>query len=198
VPSIDRHRRSENPRRSLVAPQLLRALWCVLLWGLAQSALAVDSVFGILGGDRNIVVYGGGIGWGPWWSMPMESDRLLSLSGIVTVTGWDNRYKPINKSLVAFGVYPVMRFDAGQMAGVVPYIEAAIGFNVLTHTWIEERRLSTAFQFGEFVGVGFSFGDRREFDLAVRYQHISNADIKRPNDGLSYANIVFTYHFASP
>ena len=183
--------------RSLIASRLLRALFGVLLWWVAQCALAVDSVFATLGGDRNIVVYGGGFGWGPWWSMPMEGDRLLSLSGIASVTGWDNRYKPINKSLVAFGAYPILRFDTGQIAGVVPYVEAAIGFNLLTHTWIEERRLSTAFQFGEFVGVGAAFGDKREFDIGVRYQHISNADIKRPNDGLTYGSIVFTYRFGS-
>ena len=105
---------------------------------------------------------------------------------------------PINKSLVAFGVYPVLRYDIGQMAGVVPYLEAAIGFNLLTHTWIEERRLSTAFQFGEFVGVGFAFGDKRQFDIGARDQHISNADIKRPNDGLTYGSIVFQYHFDAP
>jgi hypothetical protein len=84
------------------------------------------------------------------------------------------------------------------IADVVPFVEAAIGFNALTHTWIENRRLSTAFQIGEFGGVGFAFGDRRQFDLGARYQHISNADIKRPNDGLSYASIVFQYHFGPP
>ena len=187
-----------NRTTSITPSRFRRALLGVLLCGLAQPALAVDSVFAILGGDRNIVVYGGGLGWEPWWSMPMENDRLLSLRGIATVTGWDNRYKPVNKSLVAFGAYPVLRFEGGQMWGLVPYIEGAVGFNLLTHTWIEERRLSTAFQFGEFVGVGFSFGDKHQFDLAARYQHISNADIKRPNDGLTYASIVFQYRFDQP
>lgn len=191
-------RRKPDPVRSHIARRLVCAALGFLALGLAESALAVDTVFASLGGDRNIVVYGGGVGLGPWWSMPIETDRLLSLSGIASVMGWDNRYKPINKSLVAFGVYPVLRFDAGQMAGIVPFLEAAIGFNVLTHTRIEERRLSTAFQFGEFVGVGFAFGDKRQFDIGARYQHISNADIKRPNDGLTYGSIVFQYHFEAP
>jgi LAO/AO transport system kinase len=48
-----------------------------------------------------------------------------------------------------------------------------------------------------FTG-GAVLGDRRQFDIGVRYQHISNADIKQPNDGLSYASIVFQYRFDSP
>ena len=197
MPALNRRRQSARSMRSLIASRFVHAALGLLLCCVARSTLAVDSLFASLGGDKNIVVYGGGVGFGPWWSMPIDTDQLLSLSGIASVMGWDNRYKPINKSLVAFGVYPVLRFDLGQMAGVVPYVEAAIGVNVLTHTWIEERRLSTAFQFGEFVGVGFAFGDKRQFDIGARYQHISNADIKRPNDGLTYPSIIFQYRFDS-
>jgi lipid A 3-O-deacylase len=173
------------------------ALFVLALACPAQSALAQDSVFATFGGDT-IYVYGVGIGWAPWWSTQLENDRKLSLRGIASVSGWYAHGHDVNKSLVAVGVYPVLRLDMAPAAGFVPYVEGAIGFNVLSHTWIENRRLSTAFQFGEFVAVGVAFGERNQFDLGARYQHISNADIKRPNDGLSYASIVFTYRFASP
>jgi hypothetical protein len=55
--------------------------------------------------------------------------------------------------------------------------------NLLSRTQIGEHQLSTAFQFGEFAGVGIAFGDKRQFDLGVRYQHVSNADIKSPTTG---------------
>ena len=181
--------------RSIIASRFAHGLVGVLLWGIAQCALAVDSVFATIGGDRNIVVYGAGLGSGPWWTTELDTDKLLSLSGIASVDVWDAPHAAINRTLVAIGAYPVLRLDLGTVAGVVPYIELSVGFNVLSHTWIDDRRLSTAFQFGEFVGVGAAFGDKREFDLALRYQHISNADIKRPNDGLSYASLVFLYRF---
>ena len=183
--------------RSPIASRLVRALLAILLCGPAQSALAQDSVFASFGGDQ-VFVYSVGVGWAPWWSTQLENDRKLSLRGITNVSLWYAHGHDVNHTLVAFGLYPVLRLDTEPMAGVVPYVEMAIGFNALTHTWIENRRLSTAFQFGEFVGVGFSFGESNQFDLGARYQHISNADIKRPNDGLSYASIVFTYRFGSP
>ena len=184
--------------RSLIVSQIARAALGVQLWLLAQAALAVDTVFATVGGDTRIAVFGAGIGWEPWWSMPLENDRQLSLRGIGSISYWVAPDNHDHHSLFALGLYPVLRLDMEPMAGVVPYIEAAIGFNLLSHTWIEDRRLSTAFQFGEFVGVGFSFGDKRQFDLGAQYQHISNADIKHPNDGLSYPSIVFRYRFDTP
>jgi hypothetical protein len=198
VPELEPHRSSADPTRSVVASRSLRAHFCVLLCGLAQPALAVDTVFATVGGDRHIPVFSAGIGWAPWWSMPTENDWLLSLRGIGSVSYWVAPDFHDHHSLVALGVYPILRLDMQPVAGLVPYLEGAVGFNVLSHTWIENRRLSTAFQFGEFVGVGVAFGDKRQFDLGARYQHISNADIKRPNDGLTYASIVFQYRFDAP
>ena len=85
-----------------------------------------------------------------------------------------------------------------SVPGVVPYIEGSVGFNLLSRTRIDDRELSTAFQFGEYVGVGLAFGDKRQYDVGVRYQHVSNADIKKPNDGLTFGSVVFQYRFGSP
>ena len=197
MPAQTRYRPGADSVRPVARAHLRRALVALALALPAQAALAQDSVFATFGGDT-IYVYGVGRGWAPWWSMQLENDRKLSLRGIASVSGWYARGHDENKSLVAFGAYPVLRLDMEPMAGLLPYFEAAIGVNALTHTWIENRRLSTAFQFGEFFGVGFSFGDKRQFDLGARYQHISNADIKRPNDGLSYPSIVFQYRFSPP
>jgi len=183
--------------RSAVASRPFRTLFAIPLCALAPCALAVD-IFATAGGDRHIAVFGGGIGWEPWWSMPLEGDRQLSLRGIASLSYWVAPDNPDPHSLFALGLYPVLRLDMAPLGGAAPYLEGAIGFNLLSHTWIENRRLSTAFQFGEYVGVGLSFGDKHQFDLGARYQHISNADIKRPNDGLSYPSVVLRYRFDSP
>ncbi|MDP1996021.1 MAG: acyloxyacyl hydrolase, partial [Gallionella sp.] len=45
------------------------------------------------------------------------------------------------------------------------------------------------------VGVGARFGDRRQFDLGYRFQHLSNGGIKKPNQGINFNQIRFAYHF---
>ena len=170
----------------------------MVLSGAAERAMAVDAAYVTVGGDRNIAVYGVELSWAPWWTLPMDADRILSLSGTAGVAFWDAPRSDANRSLIAVGAYPVLRLASTSVAGVVPYFEASIGVNVLSSTQIQDRRLSTAFQFGEYVGTGVVLGDRRQFDIGVRYQHISNADIKQPNDGLSYASLVFQYRFDTP
>ena len=34
-----------------------------------------------------------------------------------------------------------------------------------------------------------------KYDLGYRFQHLSNADIKKPNDGINFNQIRFSYHF---
>ena len=68
------------------------------------------------------------------------------------------------------------------------YAEAGIGAHLLSETQINDhRRFSTAFQFGDHVGVGLRFGQRGEYDLGYRFQHLSNADIKKANDGINFS-----------
>lgn len=55
--------------------------------------------------------------------------------------------------------------------------------------------MGIAFQFGDHLGVGMIFGDRGQFDLGYRFQHVSNADIKKPNSGINIQQIRFAYLF---
>ncbi len=45
-----------------------------------------------------------------------------------------------------------------------------------------DRQLGTTFQFGEYLGVGVAFGERRQFAEALRLLHESNCGINR-SDG---------------
>jgi len=88
---------------------------------------------------------------------------------------------------------PIQQTNPGAVA---PYLEAAVGLHLLSHTSVSlERRFSTAFQFGNHLGLGLRFGSQRAFDLGYRFQHLSNAGIKRPNQGINFHQVRFQYHF---
>jgi len=65
----------------------------------------------------------------------------------------------------------------------------------LSKTSLGDKRFSTMFQFGDHLGVGYRFGTKGAFDLSYRYQHLSNASIKRPNNGINFNQIRLQYHF---
>jgi hypothetical protein len=101
-----------------------------------------------------------------------------------------------NQTITDFGITPVFRFQQKNQSGFSPYAEAAIGFHLITPTFINaDRKFGSAFQFGDHVGFGARFGDRQQFDLGYRFQHLSNGSIKQPNQGINFNQIRFGYQF---
>jgi lipid A 3-O-deacylase len=77
-----------------------------------------------------------------------------------------------------------------------PFVEAGIGVSLFSHTELQEyQQFSTAFQFNELIGAGIRFGADHAYELGVRLEHMSNANIKFPNDGITFVEIRAAYHF---
>ncbi|WP_022667867.1 acyloxyacyl hydrolase [Desulfospira joergensenii] len=71
-------------------------------------------------------------------------------------------------------------FETGNPT-VLPYVEAGIGVAYIDEYKINNRDLSSHFQFEDRIGVGIKI---KAFDLNMRYMHYSNAGIENPNDGI--------------
>ena len=92
-----------------------------------------------------------------------------------------------------FALTPVFRFERhGRQR--VPYLEAAIGFHILSRHISRERQFSTNFQFGDHIAAGLRFGPRARYDVGVRLQHLSNGGIRHPNPGINFVLLRFQYH----
>lgn len=100
------------------------------------------------------------------------------------------------KNIWDIGLAPVFRLQSKANSGWRPYLEGAIGIHFLSDTHVNaDRDMGSAFQFGDHLGVGLMFGNKGQFDLGYRFQHLSNADIKSPNDGINFQQIRFAYLF---
>ena len=98
-----------------------------------------------------------------------------------------------NDDITDIGLTPVFRVQPNTLTG--PYFEAGIGFHLLSRTSIGDKQLSTKFQFGDHLGLGYRFGAKGAFDVGYRFQHHSNAGIKRPNPGINFHQVRVRYHF---
>ena len=110
---------------------------------------------------------------------------------------WDNDSRNrTTSSIVDFGFTPVFRLQQTNPGAVAPYLEGAIGFHYLSNSSLgSKRRLGSRFQFGDHIGLGLRFGPRHAYDIGYRYQHLSNAGIKEPNQGINFHQIRLQYHF---
>jgi lipid A 3-O-deacylase len=99
-------------------------------------------------------------------------------------------WESADDSSADFALTPVFRVERyGRQR--VPYIEAAIGFHILSRHISRERQFSTNFQFGDHIGAGIRSG---KYDFGLRAQHISNGGIRHPNPGINFLLLRFQYH----
>lgn len=164
-----------------------------------QSSLVVATEptwSGIVGAGNHLTVVGveAQVPSGFGGTLSEQWSWALAWAGDVSYW-WARNHAASNSSLWEAGLSPVINLRAAAGSGVSYYIEAGIGVHLLSHTIIDERQLSTAFQFGELAGAGVTFGDQGRYGIGVRIQHISNARIKEPNCGATFGELRISYRW---
>ncbi len=97
-----------------------------------------------------------------------------------------------NNDVFAIAFSPVFALHLCRDSNYTPYIEAGIGAALLSDTVIDDRDMSSTFQFEDRIGVGIKRGD---FDVHIRYMHYSNAGFSWPNDGIDIFLAGLAYRF---
>lgn len=197
-------------------------LLCVRL--LARSLVAVPALFaaGMPAISSAQVVDGPGEGRGSKFSPDSVFVQVGKASDVVAVTAgvtWDTDWRPFGKHwpvyleaalsqwhtrssvatdhgvLSQVGLTPVFRyhFDSGASPW---FFEAAVGLTVTSHIYRNSRtRMGSTFNFGDHLALGYSFGDDRRHELALRIEHFSNGGFSRPNPGKDFVQVRYAYRF---
>jgi hypothetical protein len=83
---------------------------------------------------------------------------------------------------VAGGVAAMLRYELTRWGETIPYFEAGAGIIGLDFGLVEQAD-GLAFNPTAGIGVLRRFGDHWALDVAVRFQHVSNAYTQFPNGG---------------
>lgn len=174
------------------------ALSACLLGMCLPSAHALDAM-SITYGSGGDEAHQAQIGFQWSWNKSWLETANWHLTGYweANIGYWHGQNHPGSRSLLDFGITPVLRYQRkASREGIAPYIEAGIGVHLLSRTTIHSsRRLDTAFQFGDFIGVGVRLGNQGAYDIGYRFQHYSNAGISDHNPGMNFHEIRLQYHF---
>jgi hypothetical protein len=157
---------------------------------LASPAWAVDGYSAEIGFNDDVFQWRVGAQWK--WQKRWFTGGSYELGGYwdVSAGAW---YSDEDKTLYDLSVTPVFRYQATGTG--TPYLEAAIGFHLLSDLRVESNKtFSTKFQFGDHIGAGVRFGPERRYDLQLRLQHLSNASIEHPNPGINFLQLRFQVH----
>lgn len=132
--------------------------------------------------------------WGVKWLQ--FHDWYLGGQWEASVSYWDgSKGNTGNGSLADFGITPVFRIQTDDSwLGVRPFLEGAIGAHLFTETEIGDRRFGINYSFGDHLGGGIRFGDRGQYEINYRFQHLSHL-VGSPNNGINFQLIRFGYHW---
>mgnify|MGYP001185041421 CR=1 FL=1 len=194
---------SRTFRKSLRPPFLLSALACVLASPAAlaqqrtQDLSNAPSVY-LQGGfgenSTDAVTLGLTLPWSTWrtqlWGGELRGhwDLYVSRWSFDGVGGNDNS--------LLWGVTPTLRLRP-QDGRAAWFWEAGIGATLSNHRYrpLGEQEFSTRFNFASHIGLGINLGERRQHELLLRVQHLSNAGIKQPNPGVNFLQVRYGWHF---
>lgn len=181
--------RHESLKKNLRTISIAMALAAAHPWGMAADGVSFEAA---TGNKTEIASIGAQWNWENRW---FESNGT-HIGGYwdATIAHWrGNRYQDMpgaHQHIASIGITPVFRLQNDNLKGI--YVEAGIGAHRLSEHYDNDGRiLSTDFQFGSRIGVGYVFQNNWEFGLSV--QHFSNGGIKEPNSGVNFAAVRLRY-----
>jgi hypothetical protein len=164
------------------------------LAGQASTLLTPSTVFAQAGAAEDVRSYVVGATWNWSWRRDLGAGALSGYFE-ASVGRWIGEGDSSGASawVTQIGITPVLRFHFNRSERTW-FLEAGIGANVLTPLYrSSDKRFSTAFNFGDHLGVGRRFGAKGSYEISLRYEHFSNGGIKRPNPGEDFVQLRFGY-----
>jgi len=156
----------------------------------AESSFAPTGAFLQLGVAEGTDAATAGLTW-RWHRQWTLGPGAVSGYWAAAISGW--RYAAADgaghSSLGQVSFTPVVRYTpAGGAANW--FIEGGIGATYTNRVYATEgRTFSTRFNFGDQIAIGAVFGAAREYEVSLRYEHYSNADLKLPNPGQNFIQL---------
>src|SRR5690554_2682579 len=123
------------------------------------------------------------------WTYRFDKGSRLDLVGELGVAYWHADGSRSPSSAWQLSATPFLRWTWGERY----YLEAGIGATAFSRTRFANKNISSAFQFGDHIGVGMHLTDNSR--LSLRFSHYSNAGIKHPNPGLNILQLNYSYHY---
>lgn len=177
---------------------LLRGLAAVALAAAATAApaqaLSLRGAF-IQGGaaDHDTRSLGIGVIGGTAWQHDLPMGQL-SLHGEAYVARWSSDLGGGgHRDYWQVVAIPVFRLRFGESPF---FAEAGIGVSYMDKLYLTpDKQFSTRFNFADVLSAGYSFGEQRRNEVALRFSHFSNAGIKHPNPGENLYQLRYTRLF---
>jgi lipid A 3-O-deacylase len=186
--------------QSVAATKAEAAAWKVAV----GSTLALVYITNALKSDRMIFESGGGESVsfnriGAQWDYKNDILKFLDFSldsyFQLDYAKWQStKDSSQNGAINSIGFTPVFRFIRRANKATV-YFDTSIGAALISNNHINDLKFGSNFQFSDSLSIGAMFGERRQWGIGYKYNHMSNNGIKVPNNGINFHLISISYQY---
>ncbi len=171
----------------------LSVLTLALGLSVAPSAFALSGSSIELGsGDSSTDMISVALRWN--WDKRWMLGRNWNVTGFweASLGYWDGDGRGA-RNLWDVGIGPVFRLSPNLSRF---FLEAGIGAHYLSEKKINDKReFGSHFSFGDHIGFGWLLGEKDHYELGYRFQHLSNAGLGDPNDGIRFHQVRLGYNY---
>jgi lipid A 3-O-deacylase len=146
-------------------------------------------------GRHGAATAGVGIVW-DWDFQRMRRKAELTAHTEVMLNGWRaHDLNGGNQRLAQVVVLPSLRMRLAR--GESPwFIELGVGASYMNKDYVTpDKEFSTRWNFYDMLGIGHSFGADHHHELGLRWVHVSNAGIRKPNPGEDFVLLRYVRRF---
>lgn len=132
----------------------------------------------------------------PWATQPDGWSVLREGYWDIFVSRWDGPSFGTRRTVFTqVGAIPTVRYRFDQRRSAW-FADAGLGVSYLDGIYATpDRTFSSRFNFSEVLALGRTFGSSNNMELALRFQHFSNAGLHEPNPGENFVQLRYTARF---
>jgi|AntRauTorckE6833_2_1112554.scaffolds.fasta_scaffold03012_8 hypothetical protein len=169
------------------------AVAITLLTTLATNPMGADRVLVESGQGEEVAAHR--VAWRWHWKDLHEGDWLhIQLHGQLALEYWQGQRQAgvldRNNLLV---LTPVFRLKPAL--DWLPYLETSIGATFMSASRFpaSNHEFGQNFQFEDTLALGWQWGERKQWDLALHYRHYSNNGMSEQNNGIDFNALSISY-----
>lgn len=155
-----------------------------------------DAVFVQGGFARNATTSASaGVVWNWEWER-LRRHAFVSGSTELFVSHWQARgFAAGWQGFQQIVLLPVLRMQLDQGRSRW-YLETGVGASWMNRHYVTPtKQFGTMWNFYDMLGVGYSWGNGRKHELALRLVHVSNAGMRDPNPGEDFVLLRYAQRF---
>jgi lipid A 3-O-deacylase len=183
--------KTTNLARTCAASALALALSQAHAFDPTPDGIAVQA-----GAGNGATMAGVGVIW-DWNFWRLRPKTELSAHTEFMLNDWRaDRVGGGQRNYVQAVLLPTLRMRFGQ-GGSPWFLEFGIGASYMTPRFVTpDNEFSTQWNFYDVLGAGYTLGGAKgQHEINLRWVHVSNAGIRKPNPGQDFGQLRYVYWF---